>query len=492
MITFLQLDVWKKGCSFMRVSSNTLLILSLFTVLNADTVDADLAGFDDTPVIEVEKETTEDVMDGFDDAVDSTDDTSSASDEMMSGFEDEVPGAVEEEKTDLIPGLTGKITEQIAFSWNNDEPHDNFTSVKSSLLLDYDHKFENGVRVKVNAKAYYDAIYSMKGREKFTSQELDELESEVELFDAYVEGKITDNFDYKVGRQVVVWGRSDTIRVTDILNPLDNRRPGMTDIEDLRLPVTMAKFDYFIGDWRITPIAVLEQRFSKNPPYGGDFNPVHVPAPSNEEYHDVTYALSIGAEYSGWDINFYAAQTRDDAGYIDLTDTDKRVQHDKVKMVGTALNILSGSWLFKTEVAYFDGLKYTTTGDDEFSRTDALVGVEYNGIADTLMSYDIVSRQIHDYDGRLLAEFNPLDKHHYQHAFRVSSDFLNATLTANYLISLYGEKLDEGGFQRAWLKYELADGINANVGVVDYIGGSVLFDAFKDNDMVFADISYNF
>jgi len=62
---------------------------------------------------------------------------------------------------------------------------------------------------------------------------------------------------------VVVWGRSDTIRVTDVLNPIDNRRPGMVDIEDLRLPVAMAKLDYFVGDWRVTPIAILEQRFQK-------------------------------------------------------------------------------------------------------------------------------------------------------------------------------------------------------------------------------------
>ncbi|MDQ7085817.1 MAG: hypothetical protein Q9M36_13320 [Sulfurovum sp.] len=85
-----------------------------------------------------------------------------------------------------------------------------------------------------------------------------------------------------------------------------------------------------------------------------------------------------------------------------------------------------------------------------------------------------------------------MQENEYQHAFRVSSDFLNATVTANYLLSLYGEKLDEGGFQRAWVKYELADAMNMNVGVVDYIGGSVLFDAISDNDMVFMDISYSF
>lgn len=469
----------------MQKCSKVLLLLSASTLLNAQSIDADLEGFDDAPSTSVEttaqnetkEELKDDMMDGFDD-------------EPSANVSTEV--ATPESTPSPLLGFTGKLTEQVAFSWNNDAPYDDFTSLKSSLFLDYEHKFDNNIRIKINAKAYYDAIYTLKGRGDFTSETLNELESEVELFDAYIEGKITDNFDYKVGRQVLVWGRSDTIRVTDILNPLDNRTPAMTDIEDLRLPVTMVKLDYFVGDWRITPIAIVEQRFSKNPPFGGDFNPSPIVIPSDKSYDDVTYALSVGAEFSGWDINFYAANTHDDAGYIDKSGLKPLIKHDKVTMFGTALNVLSGSWLFKTELAYFDGLKYTATADKTFSRTDALLGVEYNGFSDTLISYDIVSRQINNYDKRLLEEFNPLQKHYYQHAFRVSSDFLNATLTANYLISLYGEKLDEGGFQRAWVKYELADAINMNVGVVDYIGGNILFDAIENNDMVFMDISYSF
>lgn len=279
--------------------------------------------------------------------------------------------------------------------------------------------------------------------------------------------------------------------MSDVLNPLDNRRPGMVDIENLRLPVAMAKFDYFIGDWRVTPLAILEQRFTKNSPFGSVFYPSPFPAPDDESYSNVTYALSVGGEFSGWNVNFYAARIHDDAGYVSPTPTPS-IKHDKVNMFGTAFNVLSGNWLFKTELAYFDELKYTSTGDKSFNRTDLLLGFEYKGIADTLISYDAVARTIDGYDDRLKNELNPLEENTYQHAFRVSSDFMNAALTANYLISLYGSKLDEGGFQRAWVKYELADGINTNVGVVDYIGGAVFSDRIKDNDMLFADISYSF
>ena len=469
-----------------------IILLSINT--HADEIDDAMAGFEDSSTnVSEEKRIEDELLEGFDDTPAVSVEEESSSEELLDGFEDSTEENMEsiEEASNYVPGFTGKITQQAVYALYTGKPHDNISSFKSSLLLDYEHKFENGFKFKINSKAYYDAIYDIKGSDKFSQDELDELRSEVELFDAYIEGSLTDNFDMKLGRQVVVWGRSDTIRVTDVLNPLDNRRPGMVDIEDLRLPVTMAKFDYFIGDWRVTPIAILEQRFSKRPPFGSVFYPLPIPAPDDKEYSDVTYALSVGGEFTGWDINLYAARIHDDEGHIVVTPQPIR-EHDKVNMFGTALNFLTGSWLFKTEFAYFDGLKYTTTGDDEFTRRDLLLGFEYRGIADTLISFDTVYRDIGEYDERLLNELNPLNKQSYQHAFRVSSDFMNATLTANYLLTLFGEKFDEGGFQRAWVKYELGEGVNTNFGVVDYIGGSFGFDAVKDNDMLFVDISYSF
>ena len=399
-------------------------------------------------------------------------------DDDMSGFGDDEPisesniTSTINEKKPFIKGLTGEITQSLAYRVDNKTPHDDISSFKSSLFLDYEHKFDNGIRFKINGKAYYD----------FNTY-IDSLEDEIELYDAFIEGKITENLDYKIGRQVVVWGRSDTIRVTDILNPLDNRTPAMTDIKDLRLPVNMLKFDYFIGNWRITPIAILEQRFTKNPPFGSDFNPSITKLPNDKEYNDITYAMSITGEFSGWDISFYEAYIRNDAQLIN---------HDKIKMFGSAINILKGSWLFKSEIAYFDGLKYPSTGNKEFKRLDILLGLEYNGIADTTLSYDIVKRTISDYDNRLLIGLNPIQKDIYQHAFRIKSEFLNASLKANYLISLYGQSANKGGFQRLWGEYEINDGLNLSFGIVDYIGGSPMFDMIEDNDKIFMDITYSF
>ena len=451
-------------------SIGSLVVCSV--LLYAENMDALLDGFDDAPV-----EATENVK-------------ASNNTQLLDEFDQNDSVVIEKNKTIMIPGVTGKITEQLAYSYLGTKPHDNLTSMKSSLFLDYEHKFENDWRIKTNFKAYYDAIYDLRDG-SYSEDELDKRRSDLMLFDAYVQGSLVDKLDMKLGRQVIVWGRSDTIRITDVLNPLDNRRPGMVDIEDLRLPVTMAKFDFFYGDWRFSPMAILEQRFTLNPPFGSDFNPQADPHLPENTPNDVTYAFSLGGEFSGWDINFYAANIHDDAGYLKQSGIPT-MEHPKVNMFGTALNVLNGSWLFKMEMAYLDGLHFTSTQEKAFERVDGLIGMEYNGIAETMISYDISLRHLNAYDTQLLSELNPLKQDTYQQALRISSDLMHDTLTLNYLISLYGEKMNEGGFQRAWMKYELDQGINANIGIVDYIGGSALFDAVKNNDMIFADISYSF
>ena len=454
-----------------RVTSLCLIIL-LFTSVYAENLDEVMDGFDDEPQETKVETTTEN------------------EDNLMEGFEED-DTSIEAEKqsnSDVLEGFTGKLTQQTAYAYKASSPHNNFTSFKSSLLLDYEHKFANDFKFKINAKAYDDSIYKIRGKENYSKDEKDAFKNEIELFDAYLQGKILDNLDFKVGRQVVVWGRSDTIRITDILNPIDNRRPAMVDIEDLRLPVAMIKLDYFIGNWRITPMAILEQRFSKFPPSSSLFNPSPASFPSHEKYKEVTPALSIGAEFSGWDVNFYASKVRDDRGFFDKG----KIKHYLTNMVGVAFNLLKGSWLLKSEVAYFDTLKYTTAPTKTFQRVDSLIGLEYNGIPDTLFSYDISLRTITNYDNRLIFDPFEVEENSYQQAFRVSSDFINATLHANYLVSLFGKKLEEGGFQRAWIQYDIGDSSYVNFGVVDYIKGSKLFDNLKNSDMLFTDITYDF
>jgi hypothetical protein len=78
-------------------------------------------------------------------------------------------------------------------------------------------------RLLIGMKLFYDFAYALKGRDQFTEEVLDAYEDEVELSEAFVQGRLNRYLDIKAGRQIVVWGRSDNIRITDVLNPLDLR-----------------------------------------------------------------------------------------------------------------------------------------------------------------------------------------------------------------------------------------------------------------------------
>ena len=91
-------------------------------------------------------------------------------------------------------------------------------------------------------------------------------EWDADVGELWVEGPLLPALDLKLGRQVVNWGRSDTLRVLDVLNPVDNREPGLLDLVDLRLPVGMAKLSYYPHPrWSVTGIAIPEIRFSIDP-----------------------------------------------------------------------------------------------------------------------------------------------------------------------------------------------------------------------------------
>ena len=392
----------------------------------------------------------------------------SFADEFEDGFEDESEEVVVEEIEKKNYYLLGNVEQQANFATHNTRPHNNLNALKSSLYFESEYSFNENNKLRVSAKAFYDFIYDIQSDRSYTQEEKDDMRYEAEIFDLYLQGKITNNLDYKIGRQVVVWGRSDTIRVTDILNPLDNRSPGVTDIEDLRLPVAMAKFDYYFGDWAASAIVIGETRYSKNPAFGSDFYPFTQRIPSVYQTKKPSYALSLEGTFSAWDMSLYAAKTTEDA----------LLSHDELYMFGYALNYIYGSWLFKSEGAYFDKYRVPNTQDKTFSYI--LVGFEYNGIDETVIAFDVANK------------FLPDSKDETQSAFRISSNFMNDTLTVNYLISLYGKDFSEGGFARVWLDYEINDTLSASVGYVEYIKGSPLFDVINNNDMLFTSLKYSF
>ncbi|SFV89162.1 hypothetical protein MNB_SUP05-SYMBIONT-5-1211 [hydrothermal vent metagenome] len=401
------------------------------------------------------------------------------------GFDD----TVDEITVDITPpaksSVYGAVNLESHYNLNNNK---NLSSAKILADLNAEYKLNNNTKISGNLKAYHDFIFNISNHYTTTP---DGYKNELNLNTFAIEGNINSNLDFKIGRQIVVWGKSDSIRITDILNPLDNRTPGLVDIKNLRLGRMMSKFDYYQNALKLSVALLHENRFSKNPKFGSDFKPnadLSESKPS-DSLKNTGVALSLTGEFSGYDFGVYFADT-----YLDKPYFQNGTLHfdNKSKMLGFAYNQVVDSFLLKTEVAYFDKIKYSGI-DSTKSRIDSLIGVEYTGISNGSIGYELALRKINHYDNAINTQSNNFTQQEtYQHALRFTQSYLNQTLDLTAILGAFGKQGDAGGFARIALDYAIDDKLSVSGGIIDYMGGSTTADLTKDNDRIFTKISYAF
>lgn len=475
------------------------------------TIDEILNGFEDRRTSDGDEQ---DELDGFDDkAEDKKEPDGIEEDEILKGFEDKTEAidtdVAEKHYLPAFLSLDGYF--KLGSSYNlhghkaagTDTDYHGLSRLRAELQIELDAKFSESWQARAAANGFYDFVYELRGRDDYTDDVLDEYEKELEVGEIWLLGSLTEQMDIKAGRQIVVWGKSDNIRITDVLNPLDLREPGLTDIENLRLPVTMTKLDYFFRGLNLSTMVIHEIRYAKNPAFGNDFFPAAQPLPSKEtpdegfDLDDTEFAVALNGIFRGWDASFYWANVYDDtphraADAIIPVPTFKQ-DHARLNMVGAALNYAWGNWLFFTEAAYFDGIEFFNGGDKDYHRIDALGGAEYSGFTDTTVSFEVADRHITNFDGKLeeAPDFGQEDA--FVSALRLTRTYLHDTLSLTLLAQTFGITGEDGAFQRFSAEYDYTDSIEITGGVVFYKSGDLVrFTGVGDNDRVFLEIKYHF
>lgn len=529
----------------------------------ADEVELDevLAGFDAPTQDEASAEAA---LDGFDDQADVdaaldgfADDVAPDVDAALDGFDDAPPAsaATTAHRDERFFDASGSLS--LGTSINvvphrssiGPDPGDPLAGTdylgvqrlraRGDLQVDVDLPFDWDLRAQ--GFLWYDFAYLIHGRDDYTEAVLNDYEFVAEMLDLWVAGELIEGLDVKLGRQVVNWGRSDTLRVTDVLNGLDNREPGLTDIENLRLPATMAKLDYYVGPFAFTAVVVPEIRGDYNPPPGNDFfvlpdlRDLPPPLPpltlddvlaaldpadlANLDIPDERpdrwgsnpeYAGAVDAIFSGWDVSFYAARIYQNqtslTPAIPGSALPGRLVADRVTMIGGGGNYTRGSWLFKAELAWFRDLDFVflqpvpptptevyRVARIQSGRVDFMGGVEYYGIVDTTIALEVVNRHLIDWDPLLDYFPNYVQENAVEYALRVSSDWMNARLHTTLLALVLGARGEGGAVLRGEVAYDLLDALVVSTGFVGYVPGQrPPIDGWGRNQRAFLQLKYSF
>lgn len=376
-------------------------------------------------------------------------------------------------------------------------PVHGLTNFKTRVSLGSDIRLSENWFARISGWAFYDFAYLIQGYDRYSSTMLDNFEDEIELGETFLQGRLSQYLDISFGRQIVAWGKSDFFRVTDRINPIDNRERVLDDLEFKRLPLLMTKLDAYPGSWRISGLLTHEIRYNRNPVYGSDFYPYTFPKPSRENksnsLHNSTFGLTAGRSYHGFDIDLYLSSFLHEFDLAGLTPDVPQRRFSRVSMIGAATEKAIGYWLVKMETACLSGLEYYNLPGEDMTRLDFLAGADYTGFADTRVSFEAVTRYLFELNPEAAKRDDTPSKTELVWAFRFSRSFMRDTFKLVFLAYVGGIDFTDGSAEILTLIYRANDSLTTSGGYIFvHSGDNYLMKDVGDNDRVFLKLSYTF
>ncbi len=425
--------------------------------------------------------------------------------EAEEGFGDSAfPAETDGQSQEAGPGLPdwlslgGTVSAQAAVGYRSDLA-ERWRGLNRTRLRgdgEVELQLPRGVTGFASATAWYDPIYRLRGRDSYTDAVLDSYESELALREAYLAGS-AGPFDAKLGRQKIVWGRADSLQVTDRLTPVDRRDAGALDLGDTRRPVTAARLDGYRGPWQATAAAILAHRGDATAPVGDPLYPAARELPE-AELRDVSLdtiqpALALTGRFTGWDASAYWARPFQHRPYLAGRPGNLRRGYARLSLAGAAASAQAGDAILRAEAARLTGLRYQATGDERFARHDAMAGVEYGGFASTTLIAELGVRHYPGFAASLDQTPEYVRETRLPWVLRGSRDFLRDKLELVAAARGFALRAGDGGLARLQASYELTDALTLTGKSLTYWEGDAgpLRNA-GDADRLYTELSYAF
>jgi hypothetical protein len=139
--------------------------------------------------------------------------------------------------------LAGYLKNETA--WGFADEHDELQKMKNVIDLKGNLKLNDSLEFYTDINFWYDSVFDIEGRfhdltDKVKKSELTMPQDKHIIKELYMD-VLTDAVDLRLGKQYVVWGTTDGVRILDLVNPLDYREWTLKEFSDLRIPLWMLK-----------------------------------------------------------------------------------------------------------------------------------------------------------------------------------------------------------------------------------------------------------
>jgi len=335
--------------------------------------------------------------------------------------------------------------------------------------------------------------------------------ADLELREFYVEAN-PGNVYLRMGKQQIVWGTADGLKVLDVINPQSFREFVLPEFEDSRIPLWTLNAETRFGDHNLQFVFIPEQTYHEIPAPDAAFAitaprftppipagmPVQLRSPNrpSSPLADADTGLRLTTFLGGWDLSLLYFHHYEDIPVPrrELTTTGLVVtpEYDRVDLVGGSFAKAFGPLTLRGELGYTFGRAYALrdpSDPDGLAESDAVgsvVGLDWAAPGNWFVSGQVFVDRVIDPPGPL---------------YRPRTD----TTGTLYLRRLYhNDRLalelrwlananDGDGLIRPRISYDLNDQVTL-WGGVDFFHGDHqgTFGQFDDRDRAVFGIRYGF
>jgi hypothetical protein len=363
----------------------------------------------------------------------------------------------------------------------------------------------NGIKWKLGARVDYDAVYSL----------YDDYPDRVERdqrFNVYLRENYLDvgagNWDFRLGKQNVVWGEMVGLFFADVVSARDMREFILPEFDMMRIPQWAARAEYFNDDFHAEFLWIPVASYDLIGKPGAEFYPWQIQPPGvnvvyrNEDIPSRTlensnYGIRLSTLANGWDVSGFAYSSMDvsptfyrDAASVPGTYI-YRAKHDRIQQYGGTVAKDFGEVVLKGEMVYTHGRQFTvlrasdSNGVVPQNTLDWALGLDFSLPADTRFNVQFFQRQYFSHDTDLIADarengYSLLLSHKFTDKLEAQTLWISSLNRTDWLL----RPRITWNFERNW---RLA--VGADVFKGPRLG---LFGRYDGQDRVYSEVRYSF
>ncbi|MEM9624494.1 MAG: DUF1302 family protein [Pseudomonadota bacterium] len=329
----------------------------------------------------------------------------------------------------------------------------------------------------------------------------------IEALDVYLELALPDGL-LRLGKQQIVWGELDGLKVLDALNPQSFEEFILADFDVSRISLWSAYLDYSVAGWRIEAALSADTTTHYLPPEDAFYaltapryrlglsGPSPLPQTySGSEDNRGTAGLRISRYVGGFDVQLVALSADDFEPLGRFAQTPAgpviEIYHERRELYGLAAAGSVGKFAFRGEISFTpDKWFNTNTGTDldvlQLDQWRGAIGIDYAAPWDIFVNVQYLRDEVQNAPDELVRP--QVDE---IVTVFVRKQFLYETLTAE--VRYYTSLRYDDALTRGRVSYALSDHATVSL-VYDGFSGNELgpFGQFAERDRVGMTLEYTF